>query len=238
MSVAEDFYRPSALNQRPTATSWASRAFGDPRKARSYAKGNTRTTSWAGRTVVRKLGCDGSFRKCSNSEIFSATGYVGDTCYNSLQVTANKRFRSGGTLLANYSWSKFLGNSESTNAPAAPGLGRVVLQDVTVVDTGTGALAPHRSIIEGDKIAAITPANAKVLAGARVVRAAGRYVVPGYADMHITNFAQDTPFVPPVLVAKGKNGARRDAHAGQQADRRAIQRRRRRGETGRTRNRL
>ncbi len=41
---------------------------------------------------------------------------VGDTYYHSLQVTFNKRFSSGGTLLGNYSWSKFLGNAESTNA--------------------------------------------------------------------------------------------------------------------------
>ena len=41
--------------------------------------------------------------------------WVGDTYYDSLQLTFNKRFSSGGTLLANYSWAKFLGNSESTN---------------------------------------------------------------------------------------------------------------------------
>ena len=44
------------------------------------------------------------------------SAYVGDTYYHSLQATVSKRFKSGGTLLANYSWSKFLGNSESTNA--------------------------------------------------------------------------------------------------------------------------
>ncbi len=42
--------------------------------------------------------------------------YVGDTYYHSLQVTMSKKLSSGGTLLGNYSWSKFLSNSESTVA--------------------------------------------------------------------------------------------------------------------------
>ena len=42
--------------------------------------------------------------------------YVGDSYYHSLQATITKRFSSGGTLLGNYSWGKFLTNSESTVA--------------------------------------------------------------------------------------------------------------------------
>ncbi len=42
--------------------------------------------------------------------------YVGDSYYHSLQATVTKRFSSGGTLLGNYSWAKFLSNSESTVA--------------------------------------------------------------------------------------------------------------------------
>ncbi len=41
---------------------------------------------------------------------------VGDSYYHSLQATFTKRFSSGGTLLGNYSWGKFLTNSESTVA--------------------------------------------------------------------------------------------------------------------------
>ena len=41
--------------------------------------------------------------------------YVGDSYYHSLQATLTKRFKSGGTLLANYSWSKFLSNVEANN---------------------------------------------------------------------------------------------------------------------------
>ena len=35
--------------------------------------------------------------------------FIGDSYYHSAQVTVTKRFASGGTLLGNYSWSKFTG---------------------------------------------------------------------------------------------------------------------------------
>lgn len=40
-------------------------------------------------------------------------GYVGDSTYHSLQVKAEKRFKSGGTLLASYTFSKILANVET-----------------------------------------------------------------------------------------------------------------------------
>ena len=47
--------------------------------------------------------------------VLATAPYIGDTYYDSAQVTLTKRFKSGGTILGNYSWSKFLGNSEATN---------------------------------------------------------------------------------------------------------------------------
>jgi hypothetical protein len=41
---------------------------------------------------------------------------VGDSYYHSAQVTLTKRFHSGGTLLGNYAWSKFLSNTESATS--------------------------------------------------------------------------------------------------------------------------
>ena len=50
-------------------------------------------------------------------QAISATGpFNGDSYYHSAQVTFTKRFTSGGNFLANYSWSKFLSNSESTQS--------------------------------------------------------------------------------------------------------------------------
>jgi hypothetical protein len=61
----------------------------------------------------------------------SATApYIGDTYYNSAQVTLTKRFKSGGTVLGNYSWSKFLGDSESSN-PQVESHTQGVIQDYT-----------------------------------------------------------------------------------------------------------
>jgi hypothetical protein len=56
--------------------------------------------------------------------------YIGDTNYNSAQVTLTKRFASGGTLLGNYSWSKFLGDAESSN-PQVESHQQGVIQDYT-----------------------------------------------------------------------------------------------------------
>lgn len=73
--------------------------------------------------------------------------------------------------------------------PAAPALQvdrGVVLQGVTVVDVRDGSLDPDRAVvIEGGRIARIVPASSVVAGGqARVVDARGKFVVPGYVDMH------------------------------------------------------
>ena len=56
--------------------------------------------------------------------------YIGDTYYNSAQVTLTKRFGSGGTILGNYSWSKFLGTAESSN-PQVESHTQGAIQDYT-----------------------------------------------------------------------------------------------------------
>lgn len=49
-------------------------------------------------------------------QTISAVGpFNGDSYYHSAQVTLSKRFKRGGTLLGNYSWSKFLSTAESSN---------------------------------------------------------------------------------------------------------------------------
>ena len=59
----------------------------------------------------------------------------------------------------------------------------VVLRDVTVVSTHDGSRSPNRDVhIEGDTIARITPTGD--VPAATVIEGHGRYVVPGYLDMH------------------------------------------------------
>jgi Amidohydrolase family len=70
--------------------------------------------------------------------------------------------------------------SPATPTPARP----IVLTDVTVVDTRDGSHAPHRDVhvVEG-RIASIGDAGSD-RGDAEVVDGTGRYLVPGYVDMH------------------------------------------------------
>ena len=52
----------------------------------------------------------------SFQNVSAISPYYGDSYYNSFQATVNKRFNGGGTILGNFSWTKNLSNSESTNA--------------------------------------------------------------------------------------------------------------------------
>jgi imidazolonepropionase-like amidohydrolase len=60
----------------------------------------------------------------------------------------------------------------------------IVLTDVTVVDTRDGARTPHQDVrVVDGRIAAIGVTGAAP-DGAEVVEGAGRFLVPGYVDMH------------------------------------------------------
>lgn len=74
----------------------------------------------------------------------------------------------------------------TASVAAAATVQPLVLRNVTVVDTRTGALATGRSIVvEDGRIARVEAAEGYLPdASARVVDATGKYVVPGYNDMH------------------------------------------------------
>lgn len=62
---------------------------------------------------------------------------------------------------------------------------RLVLSGVTVIDTQSGAKLPDRAVaIEEGKIAAVTPSSAADITSAHIVEVRGKFVVPGYLDMH------------------------------------------------------
>lgn len=82
----------------------------------------------------------------------------------------------------------------------------LVLHDATIVDTRTGAVAPGMTIaIEDGKIAAISPAGA---APADSVSASGRFVVPGFLDLHAHPLQIDPDREIPLLLAHGITGYR------------------------------
>src|SRR3984957_20653937 len=51
----------------------------------------------------------------SYQQVSADSDFAGDTYYNSLQGTGERRFSSGSTVLANYSWSKVISNTEGIN---------------------------------------------------------------------------------------------------------------------------
>jgi len=73
-----------------------------------------------------------------------------------------------------------------TSNVAQAGNNSLLLNGITVVDTRTGSLSPDMAVlIEGDRISAIAPVAE--LAGSdttQVINAEGKYLVPGYLDMH------------------------------------------------------
>ena len=63
----------------------------------------------------------------------------------------------------------------------------VAITDCTLIDTRNGLASAHSSIvITGDRIAARGPTlSTRIPAGARIVRASGKFVIPGLWDMHV-----------------------------------------------------
>ena len=63
--------------------------------------------------------------------------------------------------------------------------GKLLLRDADVFDAESARLEPHRDVlIEGKRILSVTPARADVPAGAEVIDAHGKTLLPGLWDMH------------------------------------------------------
>ena len=82
----------------------------------------------------------------------------------------------------------------------------------SVVDVENGRLLPDQTVlVAGNRIVHVGPAgHARVPAGAHIVQANGKYLIPGLWDMHVhlrsPNFATEYFF--PLLVANGITGVR------------------------------
>ena len=87
----------------------------------------------------------------------------------------------------------------------------LVLDRVAVVDVRTGRLLRNRAVVVADgKIAKVVRAGTVKAAGAaRRVDGRGRFVVPGYNDMHAHNLNADSPETSlPLMLANGITGFR------------------------------
>ena len=99
--------------------------------------------------------------------------------------------------------------------PPQPPEVSLALRDVTVIDVARGlALSNMTVVIEGDHIARVgTSDTIRLPAGARVVDAAGKFLIPGLWDMHVhTIFGDWFPggreIALPLFIANGVTGVR------------------------------
>lgn len=89
-----------------------------------------------------------------------------------------------------------------------------VIHNVTVVNTRDGTLsAPMSVIVDGGKITKITPQRVRPTGTAQEVDGTGKFVVPGYMDMHIhaLDTADLSPSYFPLMVANGITGFREES---------------------------
>jgi Amidohydrolase family len=90
----------------------------------------------------------------------------------------------------------------------------LVLDHVIVVDVRTGQLARDRAVVIADgKIVEVAQGGAVRVAGAgRLIEGNGRFVVPGFNDMHAHNLNTDSPETSlPLMLANGVTGFRQMA---------------------------
>lgn len=92
----------------------------------------------------------------------------------------------------------------STSAASAQD---VAITDITVVDTHTGALAPHRTVLIRDGRIASINATERTPRGAVVVQGRGKFLVPGLWDM-VTHLSWSRASAMPALVANGVTAVR------------------------------
>lgn len=87
----------------------------------------------------------------------------------------------------------------------------LAIADVTVVDVESGTLRPHQTVlIVGDRIADIVAAGeTQVPSAARVVDAAGKFLIPGLWNMHVhAARARRAEYFWPLFLAYGITGVR------------------------------
>ena len=86
-----------------------------------------------------------------------------------------------------------------------------VIQNATIVDTRDGSLLTGRSaIVANGKIADITSDPVRAVGSAVAVDATGKFLVPGFLDMHahVMDAADASPPHWPLLIAHGVTGVR------------------------------
>ena len=96
----------------------------------------------------------------------------------------------------------------------------VAVTDCTLIDPRDGVATAHSSIvITGDRITARGPAaSTRIPAGTRIVRASGKFVIPGLWDMHVHVGEIEEDWFP-LYLANGLTGLREMAASEKNAPR-------------------
>src|SRR5262245_51950275 len=86
-----------------------------------------------------------------------------------------------------------VGSGRGSSVGFAVRPGDIAIRDVSVVAmTGDGVLAHQTVVIRGDRIAVVAPSAAVALPdGVTVIEGAGRWLMPGLADMHVHTWRDD-----------------------------------------------
>ncbi|MEV5962327.1 amidohydrolase family protein [Kribbella sp. NPDC051952] len=115
------------------------------------------------------------------------------------------RTAAGAAVLAAGSFTAT--TTATANATAAAGAASktrptiIALTNATVIDVATGRRTPHQTIlISGERIVAV--GRPAVPHGATVIDLAGKFVIPGLADMHVHSLG-DEHVSPPLYLANG-----------------------------------
>jgi imidazolonepropionase-like amidohydrolase len=79
--------------------------------------------------------------------------------------------------------------------PVSPSTAKLLIRGATVVDTRDGSLQFDQDVlIEGERIVSVGPSQqGEVLPTLHVVEAHGKYLIPGFADMHAHPLSQKNP---------------------------------------------
>ncbi len=92
--------------------------------------------------------------------------------------------------------------------------GAVMLVDVTIVDTANGAMLSHRNVlVENGRIKSISTERVTATGHVQIVKATGKYVVPGFVDVHAhaVDTAALTPTYFPLFLANGVTTLREES---------------------------
>ncbi|MFN2317445.1 MAG: amidohydrolase family protein [Gemmatimonadales bacterium] len=108
-----------------------------------------------------------------------------------------------------------VGGCAPVRSGSVPVAADLALTHVNVVDVESGRVLPDQTVlIAGNRIQAVGPSSkVGVPAGARVVDATGKHLIPGLWDMHVHLFNQisrrpPNPWYFPLFVANGVTGVR------------------------------